>query len=126
MKPPTARYLDKANKLLKEAETMVGIGLSAAAGRSAYLAGFHAAQALIFERQGRAMKTHSGVQTEFHRLIKNDVRFDENIRTFLSRAYNLKAVADYETGPGFRNFARTRRRRHQILPEFSCAHWTPC
>ena len=100
MKPQSARFLDKADKLLNEAETMLHVGLNEAAGRSAYLAGFHAAQALIFERQGRALKTHSGVQSEFHRLVRNDFRFDENLRTFLSRAYNLKAIADYETGPG--------------------------
>ena len=39
---------------------MLGIGLADAAGRTAYLAGFHAAQALIFERTGRAVKTHRG------------------------------------------------------------------
>jgi uncharacterized protein (UPF0332 family) len=100
MKPQSARFLDKADKLLNEAETMLHVGLDEAAGRSAYLAGFHAAQALIFERQGRALKAHSGVQSEFHRLVKNDFRFDESLRTFLSRAYNLKAIADYETGPG--------------------------
>lgn len=99
MRQPSARYLAKAEKLLGEAETMLRVGLNEAAGRSAYLAGFHAAQALIFERVGRALKTHSGVQTEFYRLIKNDLRFDESLRAFLSRAYNLKAIADYETGP---------------------------
>ena len=30
------------------------------AGRAAYLAGFHAAQALISERTGRVAKTHDG------------------------------------------------------------------
>jgi hypothetical protein len=36
-----------------------------AAGRTAYLAGFHAAQALISERTGRTVKTHRGVNTAF-------------------------------------------------------------
>lgn len=78
---------------------MVGIGLFDAAGRNAYLAAFHAAQALIFERTGRVHKTHRGVQTEFLRLTKDDESLDRDPRSFLARAYNLKAVADYETGP---------------------------
>ena len=34
------------------------------------------------------------------RLTKDDPRVDAELRLFLSRAYNLKAIADYETGPG--------------------------
>lgn len=45
-------------------------------------------------------KTHTGVQTEFLRLTKDDPRVDHTLRLFLSRTYNLKAIADYETGPG--------------------------
>jgi len=69
------------------------------AGRTAYLAGFHAAQALISEKTGRAMKTHSGVNAELHRLTKDDRRVEPEQRTFLGRTYNLKSIADYETGP---------------------------
>lgn len=79
---------------------MLGAGLNDAAGRTAYLAGSHAAQAFIFERDGRVFKTHRGVQAEFLRLTKDDPRVDRETRSFLSRSYNLKAIADYETGPG--------------------------
>lgn len=99
MTPQAAAFLEKARKLLADADTMLGVGLDEAAGRTAYLAGFHAAQALIFERVGRVLKTHSGVQKEFLRLTKGDARVDAEQRAFLSRAYNLKAIADYETGP---------------------------
>lgn len=78
---------------------MLGVGLNNAAGRTAYLAGFHIAQALIFERDGKIVKTHNGVQTEFLRLTKEDSRLESDLRLFLSRTYNLKAIADYETGP---------------------------
>jgi uncharacterized protein (UPF0332 family) len=47
------------------------------------MAGFHAAQALIFETSGRICKTHSGVNGEFHRLVKDDPRVDDQTRTFL-------------------------------------------
>jgi hypothetical protein len=34
------------------------------------------------------------------RLTKGDSRFTPDQRIFLSQAYHLKAIADYETGPG--------------------------
>lgn len=87
---------------MAEAEGMLTImHYNEAAGRTAYLVGFHAAQALISDRTGRAVKTHTGVRTEFHRLIRGDTRFDDTLRDFLGSTYNLKAIADYETGPGF-------------------------
>lgn len=64
------------------------------AGRTAYLAGFHAAQAFIFETVGRIYKTHSGVRSEFSRLVKDDPRVDAHQRAFLGMAYNLKEIAD--------------------------------
>jgi uncharacterized protein (UPF0332 family) len=100
MTPETAQFLEKANKLLREAEAMLKIGLNDAAGRTAYLAAFHAAQALISEKTGRTVKTHKGVHTEFQRLTRDDRHFPSGLRVFLSHAYSLKAIADYETGPG--------------------------
>jgi uncharacterized protein (UPF0332 family) len=79
---------------------MLAINLNEAAGRTAYLAGFHAAQALISEKTGRSVKSHGGVKTEFHRLVRGDIRIDDELRAFLGFAYNLKAIADYQAGPG--------------------------
>jgi uncharacterized protein (UPF0332 family) len=70
VKAEAASYLEKAHTLLAEADAIFGIHLNEAAGRTAYLAGFHAAQALIFERTGKTSKTHSGFHTEFLRLTK--------------------------------------------------------
>ena len=39
------------------------------------------------------------MQAEFARLVKDDPRCDIELRRFLGRTYNLKAIADYETGP---------------------------
>ncbi len=72
---------------------MLSINYNEAAGRAAYLAGYHAAQALNSERTGRTVKTHRGVRTEFHRLIRGDSRFDETLRDFLGSTY-LKTIAD--------------------------------
>jgi uncharacterized protein (UPF0332 family) len=100
MKPQTGAFLDKARSLLAQADTMMEVGLNEAAGRNAYLAGLHAAHALIFERTGKISRRHHGVQSQLQLLIKDDPRFDIELRAFLPRTYNLKAIADYETGPG--------------------------
>jgi uncharacterized protein (UPF0332 family) len=42
--------IDKARKLLREADGMLAMEYTDAAGRAAYLAAFHAAQALISEK----------------------------------------------------------------------------
>jgi uncharacterized protein (UPF0332 family) len=100
VKPPSAAYLEKSRELLERAPALLAGNFAEEAGRAAYLAGFHAAQALIFERHDRVFKSHSGVQGEFARLVKDDPRFDIDLRAFLGRAYNLKAIADYESGAG--------------------------
>ena len=85
--------------MLIEADGMLGMKYYDAAGRAAYLSGFHAAHALISERTARAVKTHRGVNAELHCLTREDPRLDTELRAYLGRAYNLKAIADYETGP---------------------------
>ena len=102
MKPEAAAFLDKAREFLEKAEDMLADDWPDEAGRAAYLAGLHAAQALIIERTGKVIKRHRGVQSELRRLTKDEPRFNLDLRVFLGRAYNLKAVADYETGPGSR------------------------
>lgn len=69
------------------------------AGRAAYLAGFHAAQAFISERTGKIAKSHSGVRSVFSRLVKRDPRIDRTLIRLLGRAYKFKEIADYGTGP---------------------------
>jgi uncharacterized protein (UPF0332 family) len=66
------------------------------AGRAAYLGAFHAAQALIAERENRTLKTHGGVQSEFSKLIRDDPSVPADLRGFLSRAYAFKTIADYD------------------------------
>ena len=100
MTPEAERYLEKAQQCLSNARAELAISLSNDAGRNAYLAAFHAAQAFIFERTGKVAKTHRGVHSEFARLAKDEPNIDKSFPVFLTQAYNLKAVADYETGPG--------------------------
>ena len=100
MTPEAAAFLTKSHELLRRAPELLALGFTDDAGRAAYLAGFHAAQALIFERNGRSPKTHSGVQSEFARWAKDEPNIDIEMRAFLGRAFNLKAIADYEVGSG--------------------------
>ena len=99
MKPETRAYLDKAPQLLAHARAILAIDLGDDAGRDAYLAALHAAQALIFERSARVAKTHRGVHGLFIRLVAGEPLVDAGLRQFLSEGYKLKATADYEIGP---------------------------
>lgn len=99
MTPEAQSYLDKARQSLAHARAILEIELGDEAGRTAYLAALHAAQALIFERTGRVAKTHRGVHGQFLRLVAGEPRVDAELRRFLSEGYKLKATADYEVGP---------------------------
>ncbi|HXY58942.1 MAG TPA: HEPN domain-containing protein [Methylocystis sp.] len=110
MKPETALFFRKSHEFLTKAQELLDAHhWSDEAGRAAYLAGFHAAQALLFETHNRVFKTHKGVRAEFLRLTKTDPRVDGELRAFLGRAYDLKAIADYETGPGSKVSAESAR-----------------
>ena len=98
MNPSAHLFLEEAERQCVRARVMLGVDLYEDAGRAAYLAAFHAAQALIAERTARSMKTHRGVHSEFARLTRDDA-FDSGLRTFLSRAYEFKSTADYDVGP---------------------------
>lgn len=89
------QYLDRARRSLHEANEVLNINLADAAGRSAYLAAFHAAQAFVLLRSNRVAKTHSGVRSEFSRLSRDDSNIDREFRTFLAHAYDIKTFADY-------------------------------
>jgi uncharacterized protein (UPF0332 family) len=99
VRPEAQAYLDKARQSLSHARAILEIELGDDAGRAAYLAALHAAQALIFERTALVAKTHRGVHGQFLRLVAGEARFDDQLRRFLSEGYKLKAVADYEVGP---------------------------
>jgi uncharacterized protein (UPF0332 family) len=92
--------LEKSRTFLAKAQSMhVGLWPDEA-GRAAYLAGLHAARAFIFEATPEVTKSHKLERTEFGRLTRDDPRFDPELRAFLGRTFNLKKLADYETGPG--------------------------
>jgi uncharacterized protein (UPF0332 family) len=84
---------------LARARIILAAGIGEDAGRNAYLAAFHGAQALITERMGKDAKTHRGVHTQFARLTRNEPRLSHELRQFLAQAYDIKSIADYGLGP---------------------------
>jgi uncharacterized protein (UPF0332 family) len=100
MTPESQEHLDKAREYLGKARIFLEqLEYTDEAGRAAYLAAYHAAQALISERTGRVARKHSGVRSQFNLLVRDDPRVDPPLRRFLSDGFNLKTVADYEVGP---------------------------
>jgi uncharacterized protein (UPF0332 family) len=119
VKTQSAAFLEKSREFLAKAQDLLDAHQwPDEAGRAAYLAGLHAAQPLIFESTDKAIKRHSGVQREFARLVKDDPRFDVGLRAFLPSAYNLKAIADYTTGPGTHVSAESAREAIQTARRF--------
>ena len=98
MTPESKEHLDKAGEYLVKARSFLDV-LHYNDEAGAYLAGFHAAQALISERTGKVVKTHSGMRSTFARLVKGDPRIDPTLARFLGRAYKFKEITDYGTGP---------------------------
>ena len=99
MKPEAAAFLNKAREFLEKAEDMLIDDWPDEAGRAAYLAGLHAAQALIVDRTGKVIRRHRGVQRELGRLTKDEPHFDQELTLSWPRLQSQKAIADYETGP---------------------------
>ena len=100
MKPKTEDYLQAVERSLSKARIVLGVDVFDQAGRLAYYAMFHAAQALIFERTDRIPKTHKGVNRQFHRFVLHEPGLRPQFAADLSKAYLLKETADYETGAG--------------------------
>jgi uncharacterized protein (UPF0332 family) len=91
--PEAACFLATARDRLLKAQEMLE-NWPDEAGRASYLAAFHAAQALIFERTSRVVRSRSEVQAQFGRLVRKKSDRDAGLPLFLGRAYNLKVMAD--------------------------------
>ena len=99
MTPEVSNELARAREDLRDARRVAALPIARVAARLAYYAMFHAAEALIFARTGKAAKTHSGVRSLFAHLTKELASPDRDLASALSRAYEHKEVADYGTDP---------------------------
>jgi len=70
--PEASHFLRKARQCLANAKAILTVSIPDVAAREAYLAGHHVAEAFIFERTGKTVKTHKGVRSEFARLTRAD------------------------------------------------------
>jgi uncharacterized protein (UPF0332 family) len=96
--PEAESFLQKARRCLTNSNTILAIPIADVAAREAYLAGYHAAEAFIFERTGKTVKTHRGLRSEFARLTRSDAPL-QAFASFLARSYELKSIADYGVDP---------------------------
>ena len=94
-----AGHLTKARETIGFARYALAGGYINEAGRSAYMAAYHAALALITARTQRSPKTHSGVRSEFARLAQAERRINRGQVSLLGWAYELKSAADYGQEP---------------------------
>lgn len=95
MSPEVTLYMAQARRLLGQARAIFDMDIYEQAGRIAYAAAFNAAQALIFERGGRAVKTHRGVKSRFGELTRNEPTIGADLRQFLEDGFKLKRLVDY-------------------------------
>jgi uncharacterized protein (UPF0332 family) len=115
VKPETADFLNKARHCLSSAETIAAAGVADVAAREAYLAAFHAAEAYIFERTGKAAKTHRGVRGQFSRLAQ-EASIEREFLTFLAKGYELKTSPIMGSVLRLTRFHRTTRPRPSTRP----------
>jgi len=89
--PETSLCLAAARQSLADAQAILDLPIPRIAAREAYMAAFHAAEALVSERAGKVVKTHAGLRTEFARLGQGSHRIGRWMTTFLPKGFRLKA-----------------------------------
>lgn len=96
MKQATADHLAAAERSLAKAAAIISLPLFDEAGRSAYYAMYHAAQAFVVHRGFKSAKTHRGLRQLFARAVYLDASV-QHLLTPLTNTYQHKWVADYDT-----------------------------
>lgn len=101
MSPEAVNYLSVAEASLERAQRAFLAEIYEDAARGAYIAALNAARAIIFEKTGLAVKSHSGARAKFHELIHDGLPFDSEVAKFLNDGFNTKQAVDYGDGPLF-------------------------
>jgi uncharacterized protein (UPF0332 family) len=97
--PEVADCLNRARLHLEKARNFLNVlHYSDEAARAAYLAGFNAAQALVFTHRGRIARTHRGLRSAFAELARDQLSLDPGFTRFLAEAYRSKENVDYGGG----------------------------
>lgn len=95
MSPESTDYMGVADWSLNEARGILAAGHFEIAAREAYSAALAAARAIIYEKTGKAIKTHSGVRSQLHKLIFEGLPFSAELAKFLSDGFEVKLGVDY-------------------------------
>jgi uncharacterized protein (UPF0332 family) len=95
MSPEAVNYLSIAEALLERAQRAFLAEIYEDAARGAYTTALNATGAIIFEKTGLAIKSHSGARTKLHELIHGGMPFDPKLVTFLSDGFETKQGVDY-------------------------------
>jgi uncharacterized protein (UPF0332 family) len=99
MTPEVRDYLSAARQCLAEAKRLLALPMPHIAACEAYLAGYYATEAYMYQRTGKAAKTHSDLRADFASLAKDDPQIPGELVTFPAKAYELKSLADYAINP---------------------------
>ena len=97
MKTETADHMQAAERALDKARAQLSLPLYDEAGRLAYYAMYHAAQALVVERGFKPSKTHRGLRQLFARTALAEISAVQNLVGPLTNNYRFKWLADYDT-----------------------------
>jgi Uncharacterized conserved protein related to C-terminal domain of eukaryotic chaperone, SACSIN len=101
MSPEAVDYLAITKLSLERARSTFASGHYEDAARNAYLAALNATRALIFEKAGLAVKSHSGARSKLYELIHSGLPFDPGVAEFLQDGFDTKQGVDYGDGPLF-------------------------
>jgi uncharacterized protein (UPF0332 family) len=93
--PESSDYMGTALWALEEARSLLEDDHYEIACREAYTAALNAARAILFEKTGKAHKTHSGTRAELHKLILEGLPFPKELADFLSEGFDIKQRIDY-------------------------------
>jgi uncharacterized protein (UPF0332 family) len=97
--PEASDHLAKAREYLSKARNLLDVlHYSDEAARAAYLAGFHAAQALLSSARRGPRKDTVDCALPLPSWQRT-TRIDRTLTRFLARAYKSKEISDYGIGP---------------------------
>jgi len=95
MNPEVAAHLEKARRLLSQAQALDADAAPEAIAHLSYYAMFHAATAVLIARGPTPARTHQGVIGAFGRLVKDLGADPRSHGKALNRAQDLRLLADY-------------------------------
>ncbi|MBI4358402.1 MAG: HEPN domain-containing protein [Candidatus Omnitrophica bacterium] len=94
MKEATKKLLEKADRSLQTAKSLLESRDMEFVASRAYYAMFYAAEALLNEK-GMSFRKHSGVHSTFGKTFVKSGEFNQKYHQWLMEAFNERLVSDY-------------------------------